>query len=64
MGSGIVRTRKNPIIIGKDVPRAKSSRKEDVLPRNMVCEMVEKKNADRPKPDMTIPVVVALCIVL
>ena len=61
-GSGIGRTRKNPIIIGNEVPKANTSRKEEVFPRNMVWDMVEKKKADRPKPDRTIPVVVALCI--
>ena len=44
------------------MPRARTRRKDDVLERNIVCDMVEKKKADRPKPDRTIPVAVALCI--
>ena len=59
-GKGIGRTKKKPMIIGADVPRARSRRKEDVSPGKK-CETVEKKNADRPKPDMTSPVVEARC---
>jgi hypothetical protein len=47
--------------MGKEVPSARMRRKEDVSPWNIVCDKVEKKKADKPKPDSTIPVVVALC---
>jgi hypothetical protein len=43
------------------VPRARRRRNEDVFSRNIVCDRVEKKKADRPKPDKTIPVAVPLC---
>jgi len=48
--------------MGKAVPSARTRRKEDVLSWSMVCDIVEKKKADRPKPDKTIAVVVALCV--
>src|ERR1700733_15208782 len=48
--------------MGKAVPSARTRRKEDVLSWNMVCDIVEKKKADRPKPDKTIAIVVALCV--
>jgi hypothetical protein len=51
--------KKKPTIIGIDVPRARSRRKEDVSPGKKTCVTVEKKKADRPKPDMTSPVVEA-----
>jgi hypothetical protein len=57
-GSGIGRTRKKPSIIGNDVPSARTRRKDEVLPANKACDNVEKKNAERPKPDNTKPVVV------
>jgi len=48
------------MIIGNDVPRAKTTKKSDVFPAKNHREMVEKKNADKPKPDITRPVVEAL----
>lgn len=57
-GKGIVRTRKKPIIIGKDEPRDRRRRKEDVSS----VRSRANKNADNPKPERTIPVVVALYI--
>ena len=48
-----------PIIIGTAVPRARRRRREEVSPLKKRRAMVEKKNADRPKPDITIPFVVA-----
>lgn len=50
--------KKKPMIIWVDVPSARRRRKEDASPGKK-CAMVEKRNADRPKPDMTIPVVEA-----
>ena len=47
------------MIIGIDVPSARRRRNDDVSPGNKTCARVEKKNADRPKPDMTSPVVEA-----
>ena len=52
------------MIIGMDVPRAKTRKKDDVSPGKNRCAMLEKKKADRPKPEMTRPVVDALCIVI
>ena len=46
--------------MGRDVPSANTRRNEDVSPWKNAPERVEKKNAERPKPDMTIAVVVAL----
>ena len=46
--------------MGRDVPSANTRRNEDVSPWKNAPERVEKKKAERPKPDMTIPVVVAL----
>jgi hypothetical protein len=58
-GRGIIRTKKNPKIIGIAVPSASTSRKSDVLPGKSACEMDEKKKAESPKPDMTTPTVTA-----
>jgi hypothetical protein len=47
--------------MGSDVPRASRRRKEDVF----VCKADDRqpnKKADNPKPDKTIPVVVALAL--
>lgn len=41
------------------VPNDSRSRNDDVSPGNRTCASVEKKNAERPKPESTIPVVVA-----
>ena len=51
--------KKNPSIMGSDVPNASTRRKSDVLPGNSICEIVEKKNADNPNPDTTMPTIVA-----
>jgi hypothetical protein len=58
-GRGTICTKKNPKIIGIEVPSARTSRKSDVLPGKRVCERDEKKNAESPKPDMTRPTVTA-----
>jgi len=42
--------------MGNAVPTARRRRNEEVLPANAMCDMVEKRKAERPKPDMTIPV--------
>jgi hypothetical protein len=55
------RTRKKPMIIGSEVPRASTIRKADVFPANNKWDMLEKKKADNPKPLMTRPVVDARC---
>jgi len=47
--------------MGRDVPRERRSRKDEMFPANTACATTEKKNADNPNPDMTIPVVVARC---
>lgn len=49
-----------PSTIGVAVPTAKVSKKSEVFPGKIVCAIVEKRNADNPKPEMTIPVTVAL----
>ena len=54
-------TQKKPKTMGIEVPRARSNSKEDVFPGKRMCDSVEKKNADRPKPEITMPVVVARC---
>ena len=59
-GRGIGRTKKKPIIIGSEVPKDKSKRNSDVSPGYAMCAMVENKNADKPKPERTRPVVDAL----
>jgi hypothetical protein len=52
-------TRKHPITMGNDVPNAKICKKADVFPGNITWAMVEKTNADNPKPPTTRPVAVA-----
>ena len=52
-GRGTSRTKKSPVITGIAVPSPSTSKKPDVLPGKRMCEMEEKKNAERPKPDMT-----------
>lgn len=49
--------KKNPSIIGKEVPNDSSRRNEAVSPAVKTCDRVEKKKADNPKPEMTRPVV-------
>jgi hypothetical protein len=58
-GSGIGRTRKNPSIMGVAVPRERRSKNDEVFPANAMLDIVENKNAERPKPETTMPVVVA-----
>jgi hypothetical protein len=53
--------RKNPMIIGSEVPTARRSRKEEVFPAKSEREMEEKRNAESPKPEITSPVVIPLC---
>jgi hypothetical protein len=57
--SGATQTKKKPGINESEVPRARSSKKDDMLPENAAWMMTEKKNIDRPNPDNTIPVEVA-----
>lgn len=45
--------------MGKEVPMASTRRNAEVSPGNMICAMLENKNADKPNPDNTMPVVVA-----
>lgn len=59
-GSGMGRMKKNPRIMGNAVPKERSKRNADVSPANAKWAIVENRNADRPNPDNTIPVVVAL----
>lgn len=49
----------NATSMGIEVARERRSRRADVSPGNKMCAIVEKKNAERPKPDRTRPVVVA-----
>ena len=51
--------KKNPMIMGTAVPNEIRSRNEDTFPGKKTRERVENRKAERPKPDMTIPVVVA-----
>lgn len=60
-GRGTWRTKNQPIIIGMDVPIARTSRKSEVLPGNRPCAIIENKNAESPKPENTSPVVVVRC---
>lgn len=54
------RTRNKPRIMGAAVPTARIKRNADVFPAKNERDIVEKRNAERPKPDMTIPVVIPL----
>lgn len=54
-------TRKSPSNMGTAVPTASKSKNEDVFPANAMLDIVENRNAERPKPEITIPVVVARC---
>lgn len=55
--------RNQPSTIGVAVPTARVSKKSEVFPGKIVCAIVEKRNADNPKPEMTIPVTVVLYVV-
>ena len=48
--------------IGMAVPIERRSRNDDVFPGKKRRERVENRKAERPKPDMTIPVTVARSI--
>ena len=56
-GTGVIKT--NPRTMGMDVPSARTRRNSDVSPGKSRYDMLEKKKAERPKPDMTIPTAVA-----
>ena len=59
-GYGQGRMRNQPSIIGVAVPIARVSKKSEVFPGKIVCAIAEKRKADNPKPETTIPVTVAL----
>ena len=61
-GYGQGRTKNQPSIIGVAVPTARVSKKSEVFPGKIVCAIVEKRNADNPKPETTTPVTVVLYI--
>lgn len=42
------------------VPTARVSKKSEVFPGKIVCAIVEKRKADNPKPEITVPVTVVL----
>jgi len=52
--------RNQPSIIGVAVPTARVSKKSEVFPGKIVCAIVEKRKADNPKPEITVPVTVVL----
>jgi len=53
---------KSPRSMGVAVPRASTRSKAEVSAGKAILEIVAKKKADKPKPDMTRPVVVPRCI--
>jgi hypothetical protein len=61
-GSGMILIRKDPTIMGSDVPRDSKRRNEETFSANATCAMMENMNADNPKPDTTRPVAVARCV--
>ena len=61
-GYGQIRIRNQPSTIGIGVPSAKTSKKSEVLSGNIVRAIVEKTNADNPRPEITLPVAVDLWI--
>ena len=52
-GKGIGFTKKKPKIMGKDVPIARTNRKDDVSPGNATWAKVENTNAESPNPERT-----------
>jgi len=52
-------TNAHPRSIGALVPKARIPKKSSVFPGKAYAETVEKRNAERPMPEMTIPVAVA-----
>ena len=59
-GYGQGRIKNQPSTIGTAVPTARVSKKSEVFPGKMTCAIVEKRKADNPKPETTVPVTVAL----
>ena len=53
------RRRKKPRTIGSEVPIASTSKNSEVFPGKMTCAIEENRNAERPNPEMTMPLVVA-----
>lgn len=51
----------HPMIIGTDVPIASINKRSEVLPGKSPCAIVEKRNAESPKPEYTSPMVVVRC---
>ena len=45
--------------IGREVDRERRCNREDVSPGKNTCAIVEKQNAERPKPAKTRPITVA-----
>jgi hypothetical protein len=58
-GGGIGLTIKNPRIMGRVVPKPRRSRRDEGSPWKKSVAIVEKKNAERPKPEITMPLTVA-----
>ena len=50
--------------MGKEEPNERTSRSGDALPAKNIWEIVEKRKADSPKPEITRPVVDARCYVV
>lgn len=61
-GYGQGRIKNQPGTIGAAVPTARVSKKPEVFPGKIACAIVEKTNADNPKPEKIIPVTVVLYI--
>ena len=61
-GYGQMRMKNQPITMGIGVTSAKMSKKSETLPGETVRAIVEKRKAESPKPEITIPVIVVLCI--
>jgi hypothetical protein len=47
--------------MGNAVPNARSRKNDEVFPANAIWDMEEKRKAERPNPDMTIPVADPRC---
>lgn len=50
---------KKPMTMGMEVPRARTRRNSEVLPGKRMWDIEEKRNAERPKPDITMATAVA-----
>lgn len=61
-GYGQGRIKNQPSAMGVGVPSARVSKKPEVFPGKNVRAIVEKRKADSPNPEMTIPVIVDLYI--